>query len=93
MQENPGLGLVENLNPEQMKTYYELSKSLLGKPQVGHQPPPPGKMTPEEAKAQIHEIEQHPSFMSTNPAERAEHMRLIHKRIELMRYADPEKYA
>ena len=92
MQENPGLGTVESLNPEQMKTYYSLSKSLLGKPQAGTQPPPRGAITPDEARAQIKELENHPAFMSNNPSDRMEHMRLIKKRIELMRYANPEKY-
>ena len=92
MEENPGLGTVESLNPDQMKTYYDLSKSLHGKPQVGGQPPPKGAMTPEEAKAQIAEIDKQPAFMSNNPSDRPEHMRLMNKRVELMRMASPEKY-
>lgn len=93
MQENPGLGTVESLNPEQMKTYYELSKALLGKPQAGSQPSPrSGAMTPEEATAQIAEIDKTSAFMSSNPADRQEHMRLMNKRVELMRMADPAKY-
>ena len=94
LEENEGLGKVESMNPEQMKAYYGLAKALLGKPQVGSHPVvTKGAITPEEAKAQIVEIERNPAFMSVNPADRAEHMRLIHKRVELLRLTDPARYA
>jgi hypothetical protein len=92
IEENPGLGNIDSMSPEQIKTYYNLSKSLLQQPQTGTQPPPRGAITPEEARAQIAEIKNNPAFMSTNPAHRQEHQRLMKKHIELLKMSDPQKY-
>jgi hypothetical protein len=93
LKEREGLGSIENLNPHQIKAYYDIAKSLVGKPQVHSQPQTPGGITPSEARERIAEIERHPAYMSNNPADRAEHMRLIKKRVELLIAADPARYA
>ncbi len=93
LKDNPDLGSIETMSPSQIMAHYEMAKALTGAPQAFNQPAKSGAMTPEEAKAQMTEIDNNPAYMSTNPADRAEHMRLIKKRHALSIMANPAAYA
>ena len=90
--EHAGLGSIENMAPEQIKEYYEISKSLIGKPQAFNQPPAAPVNSPAEALAKLAEIKKNPVVLSTNPADRFEQQRLLKLKIELMKQSDPVKY-
>ena len=93
LKENPDLGSIETMTPIQISAHYELAKALTGVPQLHDQPPKAGSLTPDEAQAQMTEIDNNPAYMSTNPADRLEHMRLIKKRHALSIVANPARYA
>jgi hypothetical protein len=91
--ENPDLGSIEGMTPGQVRGHYAIATSLRGTSQAHNQPNTPSNtMTPDEARAQIDEINQNPIFMDgfTNPVE---HKRLMMKRIELMKMSDPQRYS
>ncbi|GAG00062.1 unnamed protein product, partial [marine sediment metagenome] len=92
LRENPGLGMIENMSPDQIKAHYEVSRGLNGVKQAYNQPTASAIMTPAEAAAQVKEIDNNPSFWSLEPADRQLQNTLKIKRIELMRIANPEKY-
>lgn len=87
------LGNIAQFSPEQLIGFYDASRGLTGVKQAYNQPTPDAIMTPAEAKAQIKEIDNNPVFWSMEPNDRGEQTRMKTKRIELMRLAEPEKYA
>jgi hypothetical protein len=91
--ENPGLGVIEDMTPAQIKSHYEVSRSLNGVKQMRQQPVPETHMSPSEAQAQMAEIDSNPLRFSTNPADRFEQQKLTKRRIELAKQATPERYA
>ena len=93
LEERPGYGSVETQSPQQMVEHYETARALKGHKQMGDQPVTSARNTPDEAKAQIKEIDNNPRFRSGLPEDRVESMRLAKKRIELLRDSDPAYYA
>jgi hypothetical protein len=92
IKENPGLGSIENMTPDQIRAHYEVARSLIGKPQAHDQPTNSNAMTPKEAKYQMDEITNNPIYMSFDPKDRVEQRRLVLKLTELRKASDPAKY-
>jgi hypothetical protein len=92
LSENPDLGSIEGMTPNQIRAHYAVARSLIGKPQAHSQPVNSNAMTPSEAKYQMAEIMKNPAYMSPEPQERQEHQRLLLKMNELRKASDPAKY-
>jgi hypothetical protein len=92
LSENPGLGSIEGMSPEQITAHYAVSRSLIGKPQAHGQPTQSNAMSPSEAKFQMDEIMKNPAYMSQEPQHRHEHQRLLLKMNELRKASNPAKY-
>jgi hypothetical protein len=92
IKENPGLGAIENMTPDQIRAHYEVARSLIGKPQAHTQPINSNVRTPSEAKHQMDEIKNNPVYMSFDPKDRHEQQRLVNKLNELRKESDPVKY-
>jgi hypothetical protein len=92
LNENPGLGSIEHMSPDQIKAHYEVSRGLNGVKQAFSQPASAPIMTPAEAQAQIKEIDTNPRFWSAEPADRQYQKEMQAKRTDLMRLASPDLY-
>ncbi len=90
--ENPDLGSIDQMTPEQIRGHYSVARSLTGVAQAHNQPAPTGKITPAEALSQLTEVRNNPLFMD-GYSNMPEHKRLVAKSIELMQLADPSRYA
>ncbi len=86
--ENPDLGNIKNMSPAQIRGHYAVARSLNGTPQASSQPVTQhNTLTPDEARAQIEEINKNPLFLD-GFHDRDGHRKLLARRIELMRIAN-----
>jgi hypothetical protein len=93
IKENPGLGNIENMSPDQIRAHYDVARSLIGKPQAHNQPNHGNNaMTPDEAKYQMNEIKGNPAWMSDEPQHRQKHAQLLKDMHKLRIASDPAKY-
>ena len=92
LSENPDLGNIDHMTPAQIRGHYAIAKSLTGSAQAHSQPTASRNITPDEATRQIQEIMNNPLFLD-GYENMQEHHRLVKRRIELMRQANPEEYA